>query len=64
MARLAIMAEVSCDMVWAQHCLKIDLMALVAIVVDNLVVAVRMTRLALNSYVCTCEWEARRVMIK
>jgi hypothetical protein len=63
-ARLAIMAEVACDMVRIQDRLKICLMTLVAVGIDNLVVAIGMTRLAIGCHMRSCERKGRRAMVK
>ena len=53
-----IMTEVPSNMVRAGRLLELCLVALVAVRVDQLIVAVRMTGLTLHGNVCTRQWES------
>jgi len=64
MARLTIVTEVSGDVVRICRLLKISLMALITVCVLQLIVAVRMTRLALYRSVLTCKREGRGIVIE
>jgi hypothetical protein len=64
MTRLALVTEVSRHVVRDQCSLEIRRVALVTIGIDQLVVAIYMTRLALNCRMCSRQNELRRVMIE
>ncbi len=64
MARLTILAEVACDMIWIRGTREIGAVALVAAGEGNLIIVVGMTHLALNRCVRSSQWKLRRAMIK
>ena len=64
MALCTIMVEISRDVVWIRRLLEVRLMTLVAIAVHQLVIPVRVARLALRCYVGTCQWESCSAVVK
>ena len=59
-----IMTEVPGDVVRVGCPVKVCRMALVTICIDQLIIAVRMARLALDGNVCACQREARGIVIE
>jgi hypothetical protein len=64
MTGTTVVAEVAGHMVRVRRLGKLSLMTLVAVVEHELIVSVRVARLALRCNVCACQREVRIVMIE